>query len=94
MVNGSISRILYIGALFLVGLCLVGKMILSYFGKETGSDVTIVLTSLVAFLFGTHVTPLLKPDQVARTLENTLKEATNSKSVHVSLVANDEQTDR
>jgi len=94
MVNGSISRILYVGALFLIGICLVGKIILAYYGKDTGSDVTIVLTSLMAFLFGTHVTPLLKPDQVARTLENTLKEATNAKEVRISLVANDEQTNR
>ena len=55
MVNGTVSRILYIGALALIGIILIGKLALAFTDHETTSDVTNVMYTLLAFLFGTHV---------------------------------------
>ena len=54
MVNGTLSKILYIGALLIVALCLAGLM----FGTGRNDEVVAaVLSAALAFLFGSHVTP-------------------------------------
>lgn len=58
MVNGTISRILYIGALCIVALCVAGAVSLSFTGDgELPGDAKMALYTCLGFLFGTHVKP-------------------------------------
>lgn len=57
MVNGTLSRILYIGALILVAICLVGTMAMASAGQEFPGDAKMILYTCLGFLFGTHVMP-------------------------------------
>ena len=82
MINGTLSRILYIGALMLVGLDMAGMFVMSYAGKESPGTATVVLTSCLAFVFGTHVMPVLGTKQ-QKAIASQLNDKANA----------DEQTD-
>lgn len=59
MVNGTLSKILYIGAILLAGLDLAGMFVMSYTNKESPESASVVLTACLAFVFGTHVMPVV-----------------------------------
>ena len=57
MVNGTLSRILYLSAAVLVGVCLVGIIALGLTDRPVPQELTGALTACTAFLFGAHVRP-------------------------------------
>lgn len=57
MVNGTTSRFVYIGALILIGISLIGIMTLSAFNRTVPADIDIVLTTLLGFVVGAHFRP-------------------------------------
>lgn len=57
MVNGTLSRILYIGALALIGMIIAGVVIITVSHEDVPAQLWGMMTALVSFLFGTHVTP-------------------------------------
>lgn len=57
MVNGTLSRILYLGAIILILACIVGIIAHGLTDRPVPYELTGVLSSCLAFLFGAHVRP-------------------------------------
>ena len=58
MIRGKMANLLNIGAITILVIILLGKLFLSHEGKASSDDVTNVMYATVAFLFGTHVSPM------------------------------------
>lgn len=57
MVNGTLSRILYIGAFAIVGLVITAITVLAMNGHPVPGELQIVLPTLIAFIAGSQITP-------------------------------------
>ena len=66
MISGKMANLLNIGAITILVIILIGKLFLSYEGKASSDDVTNVMYATVAFLFGTHVSPLVGNKKVPK----------------------------
>jgi hypothetical protein len=58
MVSGKMAQLLNVGAILILLICIIGKLVLSHEGKVSSDDVTNIMYATAAFLFGTHVTPM------------------------------------
>jgi len=57
MVNGTLSRILYIGAFVCMGLCIIGYIVLAVAVKPVPAELGIAFTGSLALVAGSHITP-------------------------------------
>ncbi len=57
MINGTLSRIIYIGALMLIGLIVVSMVYLTTQQLETPTDIKVMLGTLVGMIAGSQITP-------------------------------------
>lgn len=57
MVNGTLSRILYVGAFACIGLLIVCMTILSTAGAAIPTELSGALMALIAFVAGAHIKP-------------------------------------
>ena len=57
MVNGTLSKILYLGAFAMIGLCIVAITVLAMGNHETPAQLQVVMTALLAMIAGSHITP-------------------------------------
>ena len=57
MVNGTLSRILYVGAFVLTGICVVGYIILAMLARTIPGELAAAFTASLALIAGSHITP-------------------------------------
>lgn len=62
MVNGSTSRILYIGAFVLLGVCIVAMAALAVLKAPAPSIFDAVIVGLLGFIVGAHIKPPVSTD--------------------------------
>lgn len=57
MVNGTLSKILYLGAFGMMGLCVIGIIALSITEHAVPPELTVAFSSSLALIAGSHITP-------------------------------------
>ena len=57
MITGKTANTMYWGGVLVLIVCLVGVFILSAMSVDRPPEILMVITTVVGFIFGTHVTP-------------------------------------
>lgn len=71
MINGTLSRILYLGAFAMVGMCIVGYIVLSMSNDPIPAELNTAMMVAFSLIAGSHITPPnvhkgTEPGQVGR----------------------------
>ena len=59
MINGTLSRILYVSCAVIVLVCVVGIVLHGLTSRPVPAELTAALSTCLAFMFGAHVRPPL-----------------------------------
>jgi hypothetical protein len=73
MVNGAVSRIVYIGAFVCILACIAGIIILAVTDHETPNELMLALTACLGIVGGSHILPPIS-DAATKVAQMKLKE--------------------
>lgn len=62
MVNGATSRLIYLGAFIILGICLIGLVVMAVLQVSAPSIFDAVIVGLLGFIVGAHIKPPVSTD--------------------------------